>query len=409
MKHKYKINIDQPLPSDDKIGRHKDFGRILADYHNLTQPIYRKPLYKNPKAFLGVVMIVTIALLVFWAVEEEDQEKAKQEQMEKWTTEMRLAQENSFLKPPVPVLQVPAVKMEADAAQSQVLKLPNGLEVKVPADAFETEDGKPVTGNVDVEVRTLQSPAEMIAMGLPMEARNRLIHPLFVVDVKATQGGAQLRLRTGKVLDVQWPLNPGWEKAQHLFALDIQSRSWQGGENPAIQPILRKGNVASMGQEDGFGVVQYDENGKVIPQRRPASDTSAAQIKVMQFQMNQLGIIALGESAGLGGNAPLHKLHFTDAGGKTLRVLTLYSMPTGLNTVQFLWPQDTSFTFEAHLMAGTTTMFAGFLPDGRLGITRAVTVQQDTQKIHTLVMEISDQPIQDLKDLTQRLAAPGGQ
>ena len=49
MKHKYKINIDQPVPSDDKIAQHKDFGRILADYRNLTEPIYNRPLYKNPK------------------------------------------------------------------------------------------------------------------------------------------------------------------------------------------------------------------------------------------------------------------------------------------------------------------------------------------------------------------------
>ena len=69
MKHKYKINIDQPVPSDAQIDRHKDFGRTLAAYHNLTQPIYRVPLYKNPKAFIGLVLIFTIAALVFCSAE----------------------------------------------------------------------------------------------------------------------------------------------------------------------------------------------------------------------------------------------------------------------------------------------------------------------------------------------------
>jgi hypothetical protein len=407
MKHKYKINIDQPLPGDDKIARHKDFGRILADYHNLTQPIYRKPLYKNPKAFLGLVMIVSIALLVFWTVDEEDKEKAKQKEVEQLATEIRLAEENSFLKPPVPVLEVPSIRTQVEADKAQVVKLANGLEVTIPADAFE-KAGEPVTGKVDVEVRTVQSPAEMIAMGLPMQSQNRLIHPLLVLDVKAMQGDQELVLRPGKALDVIQPVDPSYAKAQAVFMLDVKTRSWQGGENPAIQPVMRKEKIASMGMEDGFGVVQYDDNGKVIPQKRPSGDGAAKEIKVMAFHITQLGTIALGESSGMGSNAPVHKLRFTDAKGAPLRVLTLYSMPKGLNTVQFLWPKGSDFTFEVGLMASTTTTLAGFLPDGRLAIAKGVAVMQDTDKTHTLVMEISDQPIQDLQDLTQRLAVVDG-
>ena len=125
MKHKYKINIDQPVPSDDKIAQHKDFGRILADYRNLTEPIYNRPLYKNPKAFMGLALILTIAFLVFWAVEKEEKDKANA--TVELPAEIKMAEENSFLKPPSPTLSVPSIRLKADFAKPQKVTLPDGL------------------------------------------------------------------------------------------------------------------------------------------------------------------------------------------------------------------------------------------------------------------------------------------
>jgi hypothetical protein len=36
--------------------------------------LHKKPLYKDPKAFLFLVMIILIAILVFEAVEEKEQD-----------------------------------------------------------------------------------------------------------------------------------------------------------------------------------------------------------------------------------------------------------------------------------------------------------------------------------------------
>lgn len=63
--------MNPSLPSDARIEQRKDFGKAMAQYAKYTEAIHRKPLYKNPKTFLGLLLVVVVAFLVFDAVEEE--------------------------------------------------------------------------------------------------------------------------------------------------------------------------------------------------------------------------------------------------------------------------------------------------------------------------------------------------
>ncbi|MBK9449972.1 MAG: hypothetical protein IPN95_11330 [Bacteroidetes bacterium] len=406
MKHKYKINIDQPVPSDDKIAQHKDFGRILADYRNLTEPIYNRPLYKNPKAFMGLALILTIAFLVFWAVEKEEKDKANA--TVELPAEIKMAEENSFLKPPSPTLSVPSIRLKADFAKPQKVTLPDGLVLTVPANAFEGENGAPVSGEVELVVRDVSQPADLIAMGLPMQTENSMISPMLVLDVTATQAGKPLQLKPGQKISIEREVAPNFSKAQSIFALDVKDRHWTGGENASIQPIARKVGVASLPEEDGFGVVQFDENGQVLPQKQPVN-AAGKEIKVMQFDISSLGIVCLGESAGDNNSLLMQKMRFTDTQDQPLRLLTLYSLPKGMNTVQFHWPKTADFVFEVGMVAGNTSQLVGFLPDGRLAIAKEVGILPESDAVHTLKMEISATPVKDLQDLTQLLSVADGQ
>jgi len=79
---KYKLNKDfkQQLPSKDETARYKDFAQLTHTYDKVTKR-RKKPLYKDPKAFLALLLIVIIFWLVFDAIEESEQEeKQKTEQ-----------------------------------------------------------------------------------------------------------------------------------------------------------------------------------------------------------------------------------------------------------------------------------------------------------------------------------------
>jgi hypothetical protein len=60
---KYTFKTDSPPPSDEQIGKHKDFVKLRANYTSATQRS-KIPLYKNKKAFLALVLIVLLAFLI---------------------------------------------------------------------------------------------------------------------------------------------------------------------------------------------------------------------------------------------------------------------------------------------------------------------------------------------------------
>lgn len=58
-----RFNIDSPDLPEDRINKHKDFKKLMYNYHQATKPLYKTPFakYKYRKIFL-------ILILVFWVV-----------------------------------------------------------------------------------------------------------------------------------------------------------------------------------------------------------------------------------------------------------------------------------------------------------------------------------------------------
>ena len=77
---KYKLNKENTSnrePSEDKILKYKNFKVVMEDYQKMTRP--PKPLYKNPKVFIALVLLALVA----WLVSSEFNEKQKEVEKEK--------------------------------------------------------------------------------------------------------------------------------------------------------------------------------------------------------------------------------------------------------------------------------------------------------------------------------------
>lgn len=69
---RYRLSEDKPAQlRDEEIQKHKDFKRLIYRYEEVTTPLYQKPLYKQPKVFLGLVLVVIILWLILASQEEE--------------------------------------------------------------------------------------------------------------------------------------------------------------------------------------------------------------------------------------------------------------------------------------------------------------------------------------------------
>ncbi len=62
--------------TEEGIEKHKNFKKLMHEYHTATTPLYKTPLYKNKKVFLVVLLIL---LLTYLIVETTRTEKAKQD------------------------------------------------------------------------------------------------------------------------------------------------------------------------------------------------------------------------------------------------------------------------------------------------------------------------------------------
>lgn len=83
----YKFRIDQPEPPEENINRHKDFKRLHGNYERMTKPLYKTPLYKNPRVFLIIVLILIIAWLIAEFGGEDAQKKNPKDSVKKDTVQ----------------------------------------------------------------------------------------------------------------------------------------------------------------------------------------------------------------------------------------------------------------------------------------------------------------------------------
>lgn len=73
---KYKVNrtSEQKIPSKETIEKYKDFSRLSHAYDHYTKRP-KKPLYKDKRMFLFILLIALLAYLLAEAIDEEKQDK----------------------------------------------------------------------------------------------------------------------------------------------------------------------------------------------------------------------------------------------------------------------------------------------------------------------------------------------
>ena len=70
---KYKIGSGEPKKlKEEDILKHKDFDRLVANYDKATKPLYKRPLYKDPRSFLALLVILLIVWLISSRSDRED-------------------------------------------------------------------------------------------------------------------------------------------------------------------------------------------------------------------------------------------------------------------------------------------------------------------------------------------------
>lgn len=54
------------VPSDEEMNKYKDFGKLTHNYERMTNPLYKRPIYRYRKGFLMILLV----LLLLWLILE---------------------------------------------------------------------------------------------------------------------------------------------------------------------------------------------------------------------------------------------------------------------------------------------------------------------------------------------------
>ena len=73
---KYKVNREQAvkLPSKEAMAKYKDFSRLTHEYDNIVKRP-KKPLYRDKKMFIFILIVALMAVLIARSMAEEKAEE----------------------------------------------------------------------------------------------------------------------------------------------------------------------------------------------------------------------------------------------------------------------------------------------------------------------------------------------
>jgi hypothetical protein len=111
--------------------------------------------------------------------------------------------------------RAPQYHNSINVLKPNVIVGPLGTEVLIPENAFVTEDGKPVTGEVVINFSEYINKSDLILSNLPTVSNGRMLETGGVIFLEALSNGEKLKLAQGKSVLVNFP--GGAQEGMRLF------------------------------------------------------------------------------------------------------------------------------------------------------------------------------------------------
>ena len=92
-----------------------------------------------------------------------------------------------------------------------------GTKLSIPANAFATKEGKPVTGKINLFFKEIFTPAEMILNDLPTMSNDMPLESGGEFYIKATENDQPLNIKPGSRLQIEWPKTAIDMKGMQVF------------------------------------------------------------------------------------------------------------------------------------------------------------------------------------------------
>jgi len=229
MSKQYDIRINPQQPSSEEIARHKNFDALLDQYRQAQatpQPgarIIRFPLLMRYAAAVAVLAIAAYG--AFFLIQPAEDVQAA---FFKKQPHVLVPFDNPEFAEPVAALKV-------NANKGGVLEYPSGSRLVIPSEAFMTDRGKLVEGEVDIRYREMLDYVDFFLGGMPMSydsaGQHYDLESAGMVEIYAEQNGKRVEMAPGKTISVELVSfilrKPNSQIPRfNVYKLDTASRKW---------------------------------------------------------------------------------------------------------------------------------------------------------------------------------------
>lgn len=221
----FKFFTDRTPLTPSEILAHKDFSKVLQNYKNVPVKFYKSGWFK---AGLATVTVAATGTILFFAT-GTNKNNGPDKTATAVTAPAPYADETPCVKSPIAKIDVPAVSFTVDASRDTVLYYETGSAIQFKGNSITDENGKPVSGKIELRYREFHNPLEVFASGIPMKydsaGTDWHLKSAGMIELTAYQNGKPVFILPEKPIDVQ--MKSGKDDGEYsVYFLDTAKRNW---------------------------------------------------------------------------------------------------------------------------------------------------------------------------------------
>ncbi len=220
----YKINIDKPKPTQEEILSGQNFDQLLKQYNAAPGKVIKKPFWQKG-GFIGSVAAVAATIAIIMMVVKGNNNSITDEQQGPVIVDNgnipvvdTAGQNNSGnntawaptkkkVAPPLAGVNIPFREYKVSAKSGGTILYPSGTKVSFQPNSFVDANGKPVSGNVEVEYREMHDAVDFFLAGIPMEydsaGATYILESAGMMEIAAFVNGKVVYLDKNKPMKVE--------------------------------------------------------------------------------------------------------------------------------------------------------------------------------------------------------------
>ncbi len=216
---KFNINTNPEKLSDAEMQQQMNFDSFMKGVKPATGTAAKTGLLKSVKFYAWAAAAVAVGVTGFFMLRTPD---APAEPL------------LPFINPPVAQLDIPKDSYTINTAADTVLLHTTGSVLVIPQNAFVDEQGRDVTGTVQLNYREFHDHTDIIFSGIPMlydsAGQQALLESAGMFEIGATQNGKPLKLKPGREIMVNM-ISTNSDSTFNYYTLDTTARRWVQNES----------------------------------------------------------------------------------------------------------------------------------------------------------------------------------